>query len=81
MSTFASFRRQAPKSSLRSVRGVAAAALDNEQITRQRVEQLETWAQLASLHMANFTQMGFWARLRWLTTGVCPPLHEPEQES
>lgn len=40
----------------------AEAALHNENLTRQRVEALETWVQA-------FAKMGFLRRLRWLVTG------------
>jgi hypothetical protein len=33
-----------------------------EQVTRKRVDRLETWAEA-------FTSMGFWMRLRWLLLG------------
>lgn len=40
----------------------ALAALQNEALTRKRVEMLEQWAQ-------EFTRMGFWRRVRWILVG------------
>jgi hypothetical protein len=65
-----------PRVSLRKVRSAAAVALQNETVTRERVDQLEAWATSAGEQMAAlarshaaFTSMGFWARLRWLMRG------------
>lgn len=41
------------------------AALQNEQVTRQRVERLEGWAAVAE----GILTRGFLGRLRWLVTG------------
>jgi hypothetical protein len=66
----------APRVSLRTVRAATSAMIQNESVTRERVEQLEAWATSAGEQMAAlarshaaFTSMGFWARLRWLMRG------------
>lgn len=82
MNEFASLGKQPPKTSLRNVRQTAAASLQNEQITRHRVEQLEAWAgavgpsvealQQATADHMDFISMGFLDRLRWLCRGTVP---------
>ena len=54
----------------------ASAALQNERLTRERVERLETHARVADrridvLELARnaFDERGFWGRLRWLLLG------------
>lgn len=42
------------------------AALTNEQVTRQRVDQLEAWATVIGQILGGRT---IWGRLRWLLTG------------
>jgi hypothetical protein len=44
--------------SLRTARDATRAALDNERITRARVDALEAW-------IAAWTQLTFWQRVRW----------------
>lgn len=44
------------------VRGMAEAALGNEEMTRRRVAALEE-------RVSDWTAKGFWARLRWLALG------------
>jgi hypothetical protein len=44
---------------------VAAAALQNEQVTRQRVKGLEAGIE----YLASVLGRGFWGRLRWLALG------------
>jgi hypothetical protein len=45
--------------------GVAQAAAENEQITRQRVEACERGMEL----LIGVLGRGFWGRLTWLTLG------------
>lgn len=69
--------RGAPKakSSLRNVRHVSDAALQNEQVTRKRVDKLEEWAGAVARTMSpvlderEYLNSGIWARLRWLVLG------------
>jgi hypothetical protein len=44
-------KQQPPKVSLRNVRAAAAASLQNERATRQRVEHLESWAGATAQHV------------------------------
>ena len=54
----------------------ASVAIQNERLTRERVERLETHARVADrridvLELARnaFDERGFWGRLRWLLLG------------
>ena len=79
--SFASLGKQPPKSSLRAVRSVTAAVVNDEQVTRGRVDRLEAWARASATitagHM-DFIQMGLGARLRWVMTGALPVRPQPE---
>ena len=73
------FRRQADDVAKAHVSEIAprvTAALENEQLTRRRVERLEgrvTILQAAhhalGARVEKFIRMGFWARVRWLFKG------------
>lgn len=51
--------------SLRKARDATEAALNNELVTRQRVELLEEW-------VTAWGHLTFWQRLCWLVIGRCP---------
>lgn len=64
-STAKLFRRQANGVAARTVDALAPgiqAAVDNERLTRARVDELEAWLSL-------FSGLSFWGRLRWLLRG------------
>ena len=73
------FRRQAndvAKAHVSEIAPKVHAALENEQLTRRRVELLEGRVTIlqAAHHasagkMEKFVRMGFWARVRWLFKG------------
>jgi hypothetical protein len=91
MTPFASLNgKQPPKTSLRAVRSVASASLQNEQVTRQRVDKLEAWAghvaRIVSpmLDRDAYLNSGLWARLRWLVLGdraLPVQRNEPEEDA
>ena len=54
-------RRQASKAVAAAAPAVNAV-LDNERLTRERVEKIEQF-------LAAFSKMGFWRRVRWMITG------------
>jgi hypothetical protein len=51
------------RGALEAVEPAINASLENERITRQRVDALETWAM-------KFSQATLWRRWRWLFTGL-----------
>jgi hypothetical protein len=65
----------AGKVSLRNVRTATAAALENEKLTRQRVDDLEAYAHVSAQHLTEMQaerealRAGVVARLRWFLTG------------
>jgi hypothetical protein len=48
-----------------AVVGKAEAALTNEQVTRDRVQGLETWANAVN----GLLMRGFWGRIKWVLSG------------
>lgn len=66
---------QPAKTSLRAVRSVSSAALQNEQVTRKRVDALEQWAGAVAntvsplIDLRDYLDSGIWARARWLVLG------------
>jgi hypothetical protein len=54
---------------LERVAKAAQAAQDNEQVTRVRVEALETGIENLAREMSAFAGRGFWGRLKWVFTG------------
>lgn len=91
MRTMPSFRNeQRPKTSLRTVRAVTDANLQNELVTRQRVDRLESWAGATHLVIEESQRdlkrvdqqrvllaSSLWSRLKWLVVGAMPEIPQP----